>query len=58
VACVPAVASRRRPPPPNKPPARQFFQNGFWSCSVDTCMPKEIDDVGFLERVVTQLPVK
>ncbi|GBF93297.1 hypothetical protein Rsub_06029 [Raphidocelis subcapitata] len=40
---------------PNK---RQFFQNGYWSCSVDVCIDSWIDDVGFIDQLLYQLPGK
>ncbi|KAI8475593.1 MAG: hypothetical protein J3K34DRAFT_40086 [Monoraphidium minutum] len=40
------------------PDKRQFFNNGFWLCSVGECIDKNIDDIGFIEQVVSQLPGK
>lgn len=65
------TATRLKPShqqPPQLPPTatykttanktNQFFNNGFWSCSVGVCIDKTVDDVGFLEQVVSQLPAK
>jgi hypothetical protein len=34
----------------------QFWNTIFWRCSVGVCIDKGVDDVGFLDQVLTQLP--
>lgn len=40
--------------PQTQPP--QFWSIPFWSCSVGICSDKTADDVGFLEKVITDMP--
>lgn len=47
---VPYAPSHPLSPPP--PPSNsQFFNNGYWTCSVGVCIDKNVDDIGFLEQV-------
>jgi hypothetical protein len=34
----------------------QFWSIPFWRCSAGICRPKELDDVGFIEAVIADLP--
>jgi hypothetical protein len=34
----------------------QFWNTIFWQCSMSICIDKRVDDVGFLDKVVSQLP--
>ncbi|GBF97532.1 hypothetical protein Rsub_10455 [Raphidocelis subcapitata] len=37
---------------------RQFFQIPFWKCSVGICRDPKLDDAGFIEDVVKDLPAR
>jgi hypothetical protein len=34
----------------------QFFNTLFWQCSIGICVDKNVDDVGFIEKVMQDLP--
>lgn len=36
----------------------QFWHIPFWRCSVGICRPPDLDDVGFIEKVVADLPMR
>jgi hypothetical protein len=36
----------------------QFWSIPFWRCSAGICRPKELDDAGFIEAVVADLPTR
>lgn len=36
----------------------QFWHIPFWRCSVGICRPPELDDVGFVEQVLQDLPTR
>jgi len=38
------------------PRTKQFWNAIFWQCSRGVCIDKQVDDVGFLDKVVSQLP--
>lgn len=35
---------------------RQFFNTLFWQCSIGVCVDKSVDDVGFVEKVMQDIP--
>ncbi|KAF8062893.1 VAD1 [Scenedesmus sp. PABB004] len=37
---------------------RQFWSVPFWRCSVGICRPPGLDDVGFIEAVIADLPTR
>jgi len=41
-----------------QPTTKQFWNTIFWQCSRGICIDKNVDDVGFLDKVVAQLPQK
>jgi hypothetical protein len=43
-------------PPPAVLPLLQFWNTIFWRCSRGVCIDSGVDDVGFLDQVLTQLP--
>lgn len=38
--------------------ARTFWSIPFWRCSVGTCTDPNVDDKGFIEKVILTLPTK
>lgn len=40
------------------PLKKQFWNTIFWQCSVGTCVDKTVDDVGFLDMVISTLPAR
>lgn len=34
----------------------QFFNVGFWQCSIGVCVDRSVDDKGFIETVMQDLP--
>jgi hypothetical protein len=37
-------------------PPLQFFNTLFWQCSIGVCVDKSVDDVGFVEKVMQDIP--
>lgn len=47
------MSARLQHPLPLQP---QFWRIPFWRCSVGICRDPSIDDMGFIEKVVVDLP--